>query len=115
VRFQASTTEAKASFTSNTSMSPMPSPAQPSNRSVAGIGPSSIRDKVAADLRGTGNPGQRGAPQFGRAAGRHEQHGRGAVGDLGGDRVRGHQLDVLMRQDGGLQLEAGDVLAAVRR
>ena len=38
----ASTTLAKASFTSNTSTSPMPSPVFASTRRVAGIGPFSI-------------------------------------------------------------------------
>src|SRR6266851_7809400 len=67
---QLRTTEAKASLISNTSMSSILSPFFASSLRVAGIGPSSI------------NTGSQPETEFTRLIRRHEQHGRGAVGNL---------------------------------
>ena len=107
-RCQASTTEAKASLISKTSMSPM-AHAGALEQPLGGVdGARQHEHRIDAHQAGVDDPGPGREAERGRLLGGHHQHGRGAVADLrrvaGGVHAvgPGDRLEVAERLERGL-------------
>ena len=110
---QASTTEAKASLISNTSMSSIDRPVRV-EQLLGGVDRAGEhQDGVDADEAGVDDPGPGREAELLGLLGGHEQHGGGAVGDLRGRAGGVHAVLAGDRLEGGELLERGLAQALV--